>query len=105
MKDYYNAKDVQQITGASKSLAYAIIQKLQKKFEFKLKNVFKLIALVSCLGIIIYDLYMLLIYPMISGSLISWSTFGFVTFIISLIISLDIIEQIKSVSTIQPDTL
>ena len=31
MKDYYNAKDVQQITGASKSLAYAIIQKLQKK--------------------------------------------------------------------------
>lgn len=33
MKDYYNAKDVQQITGASKSLAYAIIQKLQKKFE------------------------------------------------------------------------
>lgn len=76
-----------------------------KKTKFKLKNVFKLIALVSCLGIIIYDLYMLLIYPMISGSLISWSTFGFVTFIISLIISLDIMEQIKSVSTIQPDTL
>lgn len=76
-----------------------------KKTKLKLKNVFKLIALVSCLGIIIYDLYMLLIYPMISGSLTSWSTFGFVTFIISLIISLDIIEQIKSVSTIQPDTL
>ena len=31
MKDYYNAKDVQQITGASKSLAYEIIKKLQYK--------------------------------------------------------------------------
>ena len=30
MKDYYNAKDVQQVTGASKSLAYEII-KLQGK--------------------------------------------------------------------------
>ena len=35
MKDYYNAKDVQQITGASKSLAYEIIKKLQYKFAKK----------------------------------------------------------------------
>lgn len=30
MKDYYNAKDVQQVTGVSKSLAYEIIKKLQE---------------------------------------------------------------------------
>ena len=35
MKDYYNAKDVQQVTGASKSLAYEIIKKLQEKFAKK----------------------------------------------------------------------
>lgn len=33
MKDYYNAKDVQMITGCSKSLAYEIIAKLREKFS------------------------------------------------------------------------
>lgn len=33
MKDYYNAKDVQQITGASQSLSYEVIRKLKDKFE------------------------------------------------------------------------
>lgn len=33
MKDYYNAKDVQQITGCSQSLAYTIIRKLKEKFQ------------------------------------------------------------------------
>lgn len=35
MKDYYDAKDVQTITGASKSLAYEIIRKLKESFENK----------------------------------------------------------------------
>lgn len=35
MKSYYNAKDVQTITGCSKSLAYDIIRKLRKSFEKK----------------------------------------------------------------------
>ncbi|MBO5142182.1 MAG: hypothetical protein J6J11_01840 [Treponema sp.] len=33
MKSYYNAKDVQEITNCSKSLAYEIIRKLRDKFE------------------------------------------------------------------------
>lgn len=33
MKDYYNAKDVQTITGCSKSLAYEIIAKLRGTFS------------------------------------------------------------------------
>lgn len=38
MKDYYNVKDVQKITGASASLAYEIIRKLKKTFELKYPN-------------------------------------------------------------------
>ena len=33
MKEYYNAKDVQQIIGCSQNLSYEIIRKLQLKFE------------------------------------------------------------------------
>ncbi len=35
MKDYYGVKDVQAVTGASKSLAYEIIRKLKESFEKK----------------------------------------------------------------------
>lgn len=35
MKDYYNAKDVKEITGASQSLAYEIIRRLRDSFEDK----------------------------------------------------------------------
>lgn len=33
VKNYYNAKDIQTITGCSKSLAYEIIRKLKDSFE------------------------------------------------------------------------
>lgn len=35
MKDYYTAKDIQTITGASQSLSYEIIRKLRAMFEKK----------------------------------------------------------------------
>ncbi len=35
MKDYYNVKDIQKITGASQSLSYEIIRKLKESFEKK----------------------------------------------------------------------
>ena len=35
MKDYYNAKDVMNITGSSQSLAYGIIRRLKASFEKK----------------------------------------------------------------------
>ncbi len=38
MKDYYNAKDIQQITGASQSLAYKIIRDLRESFAKKYPN-------------------------------------------------------------------
>lgn len=76
-----------------------------KKTKIKVINIFKLIILAACLGLIIYDLYMLLIYPIITKFLTSWTIYGFLTFVLAVIISLNIIEQIKSVSTLQNDTL
>lgn len=76
-----------------------------KKKEVRVINVLKLVILTACLGLIIYDLYMLLIYPIITKVLTSWTMYGFLTFVLAVIISLNIIEQIKSVSTVQPDTL
>ena len=32
MKEYYNAKDIQQITECSKSMAYEIIRQLRERF-------------------------------------------------------------------------
>lgn len=61
--------------------------------------------LAACLGLIIYDLYMILIYPIVNKVLVNWTMFGFLTFALAVIISLNIIEQIKSVSTLQNDTL
>lgn len=76
-----------------------------KKKKVRVINVLKLVILTACLGLIIYDLYMLLIYPIITKVLTSWTMYGFLTFVLAVIISLNIIEQIKSVSTVQTDTL
>ena len=76
-----------------------------KKKKVRVINVLKLVILTACLGLIIYDLYMILIYPIITKVLTSWTMYGFLTFVLAVIISLNIIEQIKSVSTVQPDTL
>lgn len=76
-----------------------------KKKKVRVINVLKLVILTACLGLIIYDLYMLLIYPIITKVLTSWTMYGFLTFVLAVIISLNIIEQIKSVSTVQHDTL
>lgn len=76
-----------------------------KKKKVRVINVLKLVILTACLGLIIYDLYMLLIYPIITKVLTSWTMYGFLTFALAVIISLNIIEQIKSVSTLQNDTL
>ena len=48
---------------------------------------------------------MILIYPIVNKVLVNWTMFGFLTFALAVIISLNIIEQIKSVSTLQNDTL
>lgn len=76
-----------------------------KKIKIKYINVLKLVVLVGCLGLIIHDLYMLFIYPIIFKTLTSFTVYGFLTFVLAVIISTRIIGQIKSVSPVQTDTL
>ncbi len=42
MKEYYNAKDIMNVTGCSKSLAYEIIRKLQTKYEIRFPDSIKI---------------------------------------------------------------
>lgn len=68
------------------------------KTKINYKNVLKLAIFVICVGIILYDLYMILIYPLVSGVLTTWTMFGFISFIVSIYICIDIYSQIKNVS-------
>lgn len=68
------------------------------KTKINYKNVLKLVILIFCLGVIIHDMYMLLIYPLISMTLTQFTLYGFLTFVLSIHISLNIFYQIKNVS-------
>lgn len=68
------------------------------KTKSNYKNVLKLVILIFCLGVIIHDMYMLLIYPLISKTLTQFTLYGFLTFVLSIHISLNIFYQIKNVS-------
>ncbi len=76
-----------------------------KRVKIKYLNLLKLFVLGGCLGLIAYDLYMLLIYPIISGTLTSLTIFGLLMFVLAVVISSTILEQIKSVSPVKKDTL
>ena len=68
------------------------------KTKINYKNVLKLVILIFCLGVINHDMYMLLIYPLISKTLTQFTLYGFLTFVLSIHISLNIFYQIKNVS-------
>lgn len=68
------------------------------KTKINYKNVLKLVILIFCLGVIIHDMYILLIYPLISKTLTQFTLYGFLTFVLSIHISLNIFYQIKNVS-------
>ena len=55
--------------------------------RIKWGNVLKLIIFLFCIGLIIYDFYMLTIHSFITGNLLSWNYLGFITFCISFIIA------------------
>jgi len=58
-KDYYTCKDIQEITGAGKSLAYEIIRKLKKSyvdFEFGCPSTHSANACVLALNFLLYFL-------------------------------------------------
>lgn len=73
-----------------------------KRKNKRRNNIVKLILLIGCLFMFFKDLYILAIYPFISGETSSLTLFGLITFILNyLIISIiveDFVYQIKSVS-------
>lgn len=68
------------------------------KTKINYKNIMKLVILIFCLGVITYDMHMLLIYSLILKTLTQFALYGFLTFILSIHISLNIFYQIKNVS-------
>lgn len=72
-----------------------------KKTKTKLnyKNIFRLIILTGCLYLIVHDLYMLLIYPIITGKLTALTMYGLVILISAVAISSNILEQLKKCAT------
>ena len=75
---------------------------MKKKTKLNWKNIGKVIVFIICLGFIMYDFYMLMIYPFMSGRLVSWTLIGFITFAAALWIMVAIYqefdEQTKNVS-------
>ncbi len=71
--------------------------------KIKWLNVFKMIILLLCIGMIVHDIFMLTIYSYISGAVYGWSWFGFISFCLVVGVMFYVIddfkEQIKKMST------
>ena len=68
---------------------------MKKKTKLNLRNISKVIVFVICLGFIMYDFYMLMIYPLITGQMISWTMIGFISFVAALFMLVSIYEDFK----------
>jgi len=63
--------------------------------KVKWLNVIKLLVLIVCLGVVIHDLYMVIVYPLITSNLVGWTYWGLFTFFISLCFAYEICEDFK----------
>lgn len=72
----------------------------------KIKNVIKSILFIFCVVMILHDLYMVTIHSYITGNMYGWSLFGFITFILFVMIASmiyeDFEEQLKSTQSHRP---
>lgn len=68
------------------------MKKNKKRLKIKWRNVALLGVLLICAGIVLHDLFMLTIYGWITGKMIGWTWFGFLTFIIAFGVGGEIIE-------------
>lgn len=68
---------------------------MKKKTKLNWRNISKIIVFVICLGFIMYDFYMLMIYPLITGQMISWTMIGFISFVAALFMLVSIYEDFK----------
>ena len=78
----------------------------KKRLKIKWLNVFKLIALILCVGLIVHDIYVITIYSYITNTPHAFTWFGLSVFTTALIIAitiyLDFKEQIKSIPSYLP---
>ena len=68
---------------------------MKKKTKLNWRNISKIIVFVICLGFIMYDFYMLMIYPILTGHLIGWTMIGFISFVAALFMLVSIYEDFK----------
>lgn len=61
----------------------------------KIKNVIKAILFIFCVVMILHDLYMVTIHSYITGNMYGWSLFGFITFILFVMIASMIYEDFE----------
>lgn len=71
------------------------MKRTNKKLKIKWNNVALLIILLVCGGVVIHDLYMLTIYSWITGKMVGWTWFGFLTFILAVAIGGEIFEYFE----------
>ena len=79
---------------------------MKKKTKLNWRNISKIIVFVICLGFIMYDFYMLMIYPIFTGQMVGWTMIGFISFVAALFMLVSIYEdfkeETKNVSNIGP---
>lgn len=68
---------------------------MKKKTKLNWKNISKVIVFVICLGFVMYDFYMLMIYPLITGQMVGWTMIGFISFVAALFMLVSIYEDFK----------
>lgn len=68
------------------------MKKNKKRLKIKWRNVALLGVLLLCAYIVGHDMFMLTIYSWITGKMLGWTWFGFLTFIIAFAVGGEIIE-------------
>ena len=68
---------------------------MKKKTKLNWRNISKVIVFVICLGFVMYDFYMLMIYPIFTGQLVGWTMIGFISFVAALFMLVSIYEDFK----------
>lgn len=66
-----------------------------KRRKLKWKNILLLVVLIACISLIIHDIYMNTIYTFISGRIVGWTWFGFLTYIMAFVVSDEIIKYLS----------
>ena len=66
--------------------------KKNKRIKIKWRNVGLVAVLLLCVGVVLHYLFMLTVYSWITGELLGWTWFGFLTFILAFAVGGEIVE-------------